>query len=135
VEATEPAALLWNNIVDRPPARDWGCGRVTLLGDAIHPTTPNLGQGACMALEDAVVLAASLRDEPGVERALRGYEDARRARAAFVQEQSWWLGRIFQWEHPLLCWIRDRASASTFGRREAEELFRTLLVHRLPELP
>jgi FAD-dependent urate hydroxylase len=133
-EATEPAALLWNDIVDRPPARDWGRGRVTLLGDAIHPTTPNLGQGACMALEDAVVLAASLRAEPDVERALRRYEDERRARAAFVQERSWRLGRMFQWEHPLLCWIRDRASASTLGRREAEELFRTLLVHRLPEL-
>jgi hypothetical protein len=88
-----------------------------------------------MALEDAVVLASSLRAEPDLERALRGYEDARRARAAFVQERSWWLGRIFQWEHPLLCWIRDRASASTFGRREAEELFRTFLVHRLAELP
>src|SRR5262249_36837704 len=68
VEATEPGALLWNDIVDRPPARTWGRGRVTLVGDAIHPTTPNLGQGACMALEDAVVLAASLRAEPDLER-------------------------------------------------------------------
>src|SRR5262249_38666796 len=135
VEATKPAALLWNDIVDRPPERDWGRGRVTLLGDAIHPTTPNLGQGACMALEDAVVLAASLRAEPDVERALRRYEDARRARTAFVQERSWSLGRMLQWENPLLCWIRDHASSSTLGRREAEELFRTLLVHRLPELP
>src|SRR5262245_13083304 len=135
VEATEPGALLWNDIVDRPPARTWGRGRVTLVGDAIHPTTPNLGQGACMALEDAVVLAASLCGEPDVERALRAYENARRARTAFVQDRSWRLGRVFQWENPLLCWIRDRASAGGFGRRQGEEIFRTLLVHRLPELP
>jgi 2-polyprenyl-6-methoxyphenol hydroxylase-like FAD-dependent oxidoreductase len=135
VEATEPRAVLWNDIVDRPPSRAWGRGRVTLVGDAIHPTTPNLGQGACMALEDAVVLAASLRTEPDLERALRAYERARRARTAFVQDRSWSLGRVFQWEDPLLCWIRDRASASGFGRRQAEKIFRTLLVHRLPELP
>lgn len=134
VEATEPAALLWNDIVDRPPARTWGRGRVTLLGDAIHPTTPNLGQGACMALEDAVVLAASLRNERDLERALRGYEDARRVRTALVQDQSWTLGGMFQWERPLACWIRDRASRSAWAARQGEELLRTLLVHRLPEL-
>jgi hypothetical protein len=50
--------------MDRIPLARWGQGRVTLLGDAAHPTTPNLGQGACQAIEDAVVLAASLADDP-----------------------------------------------------------------------
>ena len=46
----------------------WGMGRVTLLGDAAHPMTPNLGQGACQAIEDAVVLARCLREVDGVAR-------------------------------------------------------------------
>jgi 2-polyprenyl-6-methoxyphenol hydroxylase-like FAD-dependent oxidoreductase len=65
VEATQDDAILRNDVVDRPARRVWGAGRVTLLGDAIHPTTPDLGQGACQALEDAVVLTASPRPRLG----------------------------------------------------------------------
>src|SRR4051794_32885961 len=53
---TDPAAILRNDIYDRDPVEKWGDGSVTLLGDAAHPTTPNLGQGACQAIEDAVEL-------------------------------------------------------------------------------
>src|SRR5215203_50840 len=60
VEATADSKILRNDIYDREPLRDWGVGRVTLLGDAAHPITPNLGQGACQALEDALVLARCL---------------------------------------------------------------------------
>jgi len=57
--------------------RVWGAGRETLLGDdAIHATTPNLGQGACQAVEDAVVLADSLRRCSSPEAGLRIYEAA-----------------------------------------------------------
>ncbi|MGE0481663.1 MAG: FAD-dependent monooxygenase, partial [Phycisphaerae bacterium] len=61
LEATPDDAIIRNDILDRPPARNWGRGRITLLGDAAHPTTPNIGQGACMAIEDALVLARALR--------------------------------------------------------------------------
>src|SRR5690606_21039002 len=60
VEATPEEAVLKNAVLDRPPVRHWGRGRVSFVGDAIHPTTPNLGQGACQALEDAVALADAL---------------------------------------------------------------------------
>jgi 2-polyprenyl-6-methoxyphenol hydroxylase-like FAD-dependent oxidoreductase len=62
VEGTPEEAVVQNDIVDRPPLRWWGDESVTLLGDAAHATTPNLGQGACQAIEDAVVLAVCLRD-------------------------------------------------------------------------
>jgi len=52
IEATPEGAIVQNDILDRPPLRWWGRGPVTLLGDAAHATTPNLGQGACMALEE-----------------------------------------------------------------------------------
>jgi 2-polyprenyl-6-methoxyphenol hydroxylase-like FAD-dependent oxidoreductase len=132
IEATDESVIFRNDIIDRPPSRDWGRGRITLLGDSIHATTPNLGQGACMALEDAVVLAATLRDATDLPAALRRYEDARRERTAYVTEQSWSLGKIFQWENPLLCWLRDRMSS--FGKARAEAVFTKLLIHELPAL-
>ena len=61
IAATPEDAILRNDIYDRPPLIHWTRGRVTLLGDAAHPMTPNLGQGACQALEDALVLAHSLQ--------------------------------------------------------------------------
>jgi 2-polyprenyl-6-methoxyphenol hydroxylase-like FAD-dependent oxidoreductase len=60
VEVISEEAILRNDIVDRPFRRVWGVGRVSLLGDAIHAMTPDLGQGACQALEDAVIPVASM---------------------------------------------------------------------------
>lgn len=108
IEATEDSAIVRHDILDRPPARSWGTGRVTLLGDAAHPTTPNLGQGACMAIEDAVVLARNLVLTPHDAIAgLRAYERERMPRTAFVTNQSWRLGKWFAKESPLMCGIRD----------------------------
>ena len=91
-EATDDAAILLNDIVDRPPIDDWGAGPVTLAGDAAHPMTPNMAQGACQAIEDGVVLATRLANSESVGEALRGYEDARRQRTAVVVNQSWLIG-------------------------------------------
>ncbi len=60
VESTSGTAIIRGDIVDRPPRRGWSVGRTCLIGDAAHSTTPNLGQGGCMAIEDAVVLARRL---------------------------------------------------------------------------
>src|SRR5262249_2903389 len=57
IETTPHSSILKTGAFDRPPAQSWGKERMTLLGDAIHPTTPNLGQGGCLAMEDAMVLA------------------------------------------------------------------------------
>jgi 2-polyprenyl-6-methoxyphenol hydroxylase-like FAD-dependent oxidoreductase len=71
IEATDEGAILRNHLYDRPPVRHWGNGRVTLLGDAAHPPTPNLGQGTCQALEDALVLAGCLSGQREPVAALR----------------------------------------------------------------
>jgi 2-polyprenyl-6-methoxyphenol hydroxylase and related FAD-dependent oxidoreductases len=73
----------------RAPTPDWGRGRITLLGDAVHPMVPFLAQGAAMAMEDGYVLAGVLdryRDDPAG--GLRAYEGARRDRANAVQQGS-----------------------------------------------
>lgn len=61
LDATPTEQVIVTPSLDRPIAKRWGSGRVTLLGDAAHPMTPNLGQGACQAIEDALILARSLR--------------------------------------------------------------------------
>jgi salicylate hydroxylase len=72
-----PALYKWA-LLARPPMESWTVGRVTLLGDACHPTLPTLGQGAVMAIEDGFVLAQCLELSDGdVARALAFYEEAR----------------------------------------------------------
>jgi 3-hydroxybenzoate 6-monooxygenase len=77
---------------DRDPIRHWSRGRVTLLGDAAHPTLQTLAQGACMAIEDAVCLAELMEQSGGdFERAFRAYENMRYLRTARVQYESRYL--------------------------------------------
>jgi len=99
--------LVRTPIYDRPPVNRWGTGRVTLLGDAAYATTSTLGQGACLAIESALVLAGCLRRENSVEPALRRYERDRQARTSRIIYQSWSMGSKIQWQHPLACWFRD----------------------------
>lgn len=107
LEATPPEQVLRNDIVDRPPDERWGAGPVTLLGDAAHAMTPNMGQGACQAIEDAVVLAECLEADPVAD--LRRYEALRRDRALWFVRTSWQLGRVGQLSHPLVTTLRDLA--------------------------
>lgn len=109
IAATEAGEILHNDVYDLPPLRRWGAGTITLLGDAAHPMTPNLGQGACQALEDAVVLGRCLRRERTIEAALRRYERARRPRTRAVTRQSRLIGKVAQWENPTACRLRDVA--------------------------
>jgi 2-polyprenyl-6-methoxyphenol hydroxylase-like FAD-dependent oxidoreductase len=82
-----------------------------LLGDAAHPMTPNLGQAACQAVEDAVVLARCLKEGGITADVLRRYDRLRSDRVAMVVRRSRRIGRVGQLETPLLCWLRDRALA------------------------
>jgi 2-polyprenyl-6-methoxyphenol hydroxylase-like FAD-dependent oxidoreductase len=134
IEATESGALLWNDVEDRAPAWPLGAGRATLLGDAAHATTPNFGQGACQALEDAVVLADCLRRGGLEPESLRRYETSRRSRTARVIRRSWRAGKVFQAENAWLVWLRDRVARSRMGRRGARAAFETWLQVALPEL-
>jgi 2-polyprenyl-6-methoxyphenol hydroxylase-like FAD-dependent oxidoreductase len=63
-------------------------GRVVLVGDAAHASSPMLGQGGCMAMEDACVLAEELRSGASIEAALTGFAKRRKPRVEWVQEQS-----------------------------------------------
>ncbi|GAB3826723.1 FAD-dependent monooxygenase [Pontibacter rugosus] len=104
--ATQPEHLIWNDIADLKPLKRFAYGRILLLGDAAHATSPNMGQGACQAIEDAVVLGQCLEQEQGIDSALAKYEQRRLARTAKVIRLSRLLGNVSQWQHPVLRGIR-----------------------------
>ncbi|MBD2715519.1 FAD-dependent monooxygenase [Microvirga sp. STR05] len=106
---TRDDQLLWNDIQDLKPLSHLAYGRVLLLGDAGHATTPNLGQGAGMAIEDAAVLRRCLAQNPDVEAAFRSFEQRRLPRTSRVVQTSWQLGRVGQLENPLLTLVRNTA--------------------------
>lgn len=66
----------------------WGNGRVVLIGDAAHAMSPMMGQGGCMAIEDALVLADELRRARGIPAALAAFTERRRPRVGWVRKQS-----------------------------------------------
>jgi salicylate hydroxylase/6-hydroxynicotinate 3-monooxygenase len=76
--------------MDRDALERWADGKVTLLGDACHPMTPYMAQGAAMAIEDAAVLSRCLDgvDRDGVVDAFRRFEATRKVRTTRVQETS-----------------------------------------------
>lgn len=113
IGSTRDAAITRLPIHGRNPVKSWGEGRVTLAGDAAHPMTFNLGQGAGMGLEDAVTLARCLAESAGPD-ALRAYERERRRRAAAMMRISWGIGVIGKWRSPVACRARDRIMRRAF---------------------
>ncbi|GJP81218.1 hypothetical protein CLOP_g11383 [Closterium sp. NIES-67] len=139
IHATPPTGITVSPITDRwtlpPPLGTWGRGATTLAGDAAHPMTPNLGQGACTALEDAVVLARCLwgasvpdaddkngsggeggGDRASVQRrvesdkvcgALREYEVLRGRRVVQLTVRSFAIGWLLQLPQEAVCFARD----------------------------
>ena len=134
VARTPEDAILQNDIIDRPPLHWWGRDTVTLLGDAAHPTTPNLGQGACQALEDAVVLAHCLGETRPIEAALLNYERLRLRRTTEVVRNSWQTGKVLQLDSPLLERLRNWFMSTSVSRRLEQRTFKSLLTHQLPRL-
>jgi 2-polyprenyl-6-methoxyphenol hydroxylase-like FAD-dependent oxidoreductase len=116
VEATRAESILRVATYDRAPVKLSGERNVTLLGDAWHPMTPNLGQGGCMAIEDAAVLARCLTKYGEVNQALRNYEARRYARTATVVRYSRRYGAVGQWQSPPATRLRGALLSSIPAR-------------------
>jgi len=95
-------------LYDRAPMSRWGSGRVSLLGDACHPTLPFMAQGAAMAIEDSAVLAGCLASGDEIPASLRHYEDLRRERTARIQNGSRRNATVFHLSG-VKAWMRNRA--------------------------
>jgi 2-polyprenyl-6-methoxyphenol hydroxylase-like FAD-dependent oxidoreductase len=99
--------VIWSDIIDIKPLKKFAFGNVLLMGDAAHATTPNMGQGACMAIEDACVLANLLEKQMQPDRAFIEFEKQRIGRTTRIVNDSWMLGKVAQWENPLLVSMRN----------------------------
>ena len=125
VEAADESAILRNDVYYLEPLPRWSDGRVVLVGDAAHATTPGVGQGAAQAIEDAVVLADRLVRRDDLATALADYETIRRPRAEAVLKMSRRVDKAAQLASPLGCrlrnalvrWLPERAQ-----RRQLESL-------------
>lgn len=108
IESTPDGGLIWGDIIDLPPQEQFAFGRVVLIGDAAHATTPNMGQGACQAIEDAAFLYSLMQSGKGIEEVFRDFETIRKPRTRKVVEGSWRAGKVAQWQHPIAVGLRNR---------------------------
>jgi salicylate hydroxylase len=114
IAATPPERCFKWGLFDREPLPQWTRGRATLLGDAAHPMTPFLAQGAVMAIEDAMVLARALAAAGNWREGLVRYEAARRERGSFVMRESH--------VNALRMYSRDPDNYSSSSHKTAESL-------------
>jgi 2-polyprenyl-6-methoxyphenol hydroxylase-like FAD-dependent oxidoreductase len=126
IESTDPATIIKTGIYDRSPVRTWSQGRCTLLGDAAHPTTPNMAQGGGMAIEDAVMLARCLSKWRDPADAFRVYQQMRYARTASVTRISRYAGTIGQWKNPGALWFRNSLYRLASNRFSAKSYLKFL---------
>lgn len=115
IERTPAERLIRSDLVDLPPLGRYVHGRVALLGDAAHPTTPNLGQGANQAMESALVVSRCLRavDAVGAAAALVRYQQLRMRKAASIVTLSWRMNQLVNLRSRVARSLRDRAMSAT----------------------
>ncbi|MGP3936359.1 FAD-dependent monooxygenase [Nonomuraea sp. KM88] len=126
LRAADPANIIRNDIFSfGTPLPALHIGRVAFVGDAAHPMAPNLGQGACQAIEDAVVLARLAGGSPAVEEVLPAYTAARLDRTWRVVRQSMTINRMTRLRHPLAVRLRD-LGMSTAARLSPDLMLRSM---------
>lgn len=107
LQQLRPEWLIPGDLYDLAPLKCWHRNRVVLLGDAAHATTPNMGQGAGQAIEDAWVLAQCLSRESSYRQAFINYEHKRRKRAQKIVQLSWQLAWLTNWKGPWRTRLRN----------------------------
>lgn len=107
--------------------KSWRKGRVLVIGDAAHGTSPQLGQGANLALIDALMLAHFLKEPGDIDRALADFERARRPHTNFYRLVSWAVTPMFQSDGRMFPWLRDNVLAHANRMPGGRTMTRTTL--------
>ncbi len=107
ISATPKEDIIVGDIMDLKPIHQWQNENVCLVGDSAHATTPNLGQGACQAIEDAYVLGKLLQKGVSIENTFKEYERLRRKKAHRIVKTSWAIGKMAQIDNNFGIWIRN----------------------------
>lgn len=120
---TPDASLIRTDMYDLPPLPTWHSGRVALLGDAAHATTPNLGQGGCQAIEDAFVIAEVLHKHGATDphSAFIEYEHIRKPKAEMIVARSRQFGALVHMKYGWQRVLRNgalRLMPAALGQRQ-----------------
>jgi 2-polyprenyl-6-methoxyphenol hydroxylase-like FAD-dependent oxidoreductase len=127
IEKTDNHAILQNDLLDLKAIPTWYKGNVVLIGDAAHATTPNLGQGACQAIEDAYYLAHCLSQYPSVNEAFSAFQRKRKPKADFVTKTSFQMGQVINIGGAIGYRLRNillKMTPSSIGEKQFDYLFR-----------
>ena len=127
LQLAQEEALLHHDIYELPELEQFCFNRIALLGDAAHATTPNMGQGAGQAIEDAISLATHLRHAPSVDAAFQRYELERKKRTSLITRMSRWIGKMAQLDGSAPIMVRNalfRNMPKSVMNKPLEFLFR-----------
>jgi 2-polyprenyl-6-methoxyphenol hydroxylase-like FAD-dependent oxidoreductase len=114
IDAIEPDDVIRTDLFDLKPIHTWTKENVALLGDAAHATTPNLGQGAAQAIEDAYVLISLLKNQTdNIPLTLHAYQQRRVKKAHHIVNTSWTFGQLTNMKNPLGISLRNWLIRST----------------------
>lgn len=125
IKSTKKEQINTAEILDLKPTNIWHKERVCLIGDSAHATTPNLGQGACQAIEDAFVLSQCI-DKYEITEAFTAYQKLRLPKAHQVCKTSWLLGKMAHLKNPILIVLRNqllRLTPASFNGKQHEQIF------------
>ena len=126
IQGTQDKELIWNDVIDLNPIDRFAFGKILLIGDAAHTTTPNMGQGAGQAIEDAIILSRVLENKRNQAEAFVDFEKLRMPKTKKIVNLSWRLGKIAQLEHPFQIGIRNsliRILPSKMQEKKLEFIF------------
>lgn len=125
IAATPIDTIYTNEIDDLAPINSWIQENVCLVGDAAHATTPNMGQGACQAIEDAYFLAEFMANKP-INEAFTKFQQQRMAKAKLVVNQSWMIGKLAHVANPIGATFRNfmmKMTPESVGIKQSEKIF------------
>ena len=126
IENTSEDTVIMNRILDLKPIHKWYHKKVCLLGDAAHATTPNLGQGACQAIEDAYALAELYNLEKSIETVFEEYQNLRIKKAQKIVNSSWQVGKMAHIENDIAIYFRNllmRSVPSSMNNNQLRNMF------------
>ncbi len=132
-ELSADAEVLYTAVEEVAAALPWHRGRVIMIGDAAHASTPFMGQGGAMALEDAVLLAEMLSRDMDVETSLRSFGEARYPLCKFVQDASRKVGESGAKEDAAVLTARNETMRST-AQRQVDDFYARMDALRHPFL-
>ncbi|PGO32429.1 FAD-binding protein [Bacillus cereus] len=118
--------MIHRDIVDITPMKQFFDKRIVFIGDAAHALTPNLGQGACQAIEDAIILAESIQKNAHYRQAFTEYEQKRRDRIEKISNTAWKVGKMAQIESKSLTILRNQVMKHVpkwVSEKQAHELY------------